>query len=116
ERDLRAAYCAWWEKEAKLVVELPVHKRLMVLRADLLDGFTGALVPLGVLDEFTTGGSVAGWWMDNRHDLKALAAGGFERVLDGGVDTIEAMLEPVEQPNGKLKQPTAVERRKALDH
>jgi type I restriction enzyme M protein len=116
EDELRAAYQQWWDKEAKLVVDLPEHKRLMLLRADLLSGFTGALVPLGVLDEFTTGGIVAGWWMDNRHDLKALAAGGFERVLDGWVDTIEAMLEPVEQPNGKLKQPTAVERRKALDH
>jgi type I restriction enzyme M protein len=116
ESDLRTAYRQWWDKEAKLVVELPEHKKLMLLRADLLSGFTGALVPLGVLDEFTTAGIVAGWWMDNRHDLKALAAGGFERVLDGWVDTIEAMLEPVEQPNGTLKQPTAVERRKALDH
>ncbi|WP_010694415.1 hypothetical protein [Saccharopolyspora spinosa] len=93
-----------------------MHKQLMLLRAGLLSGFTGALVPLGVLDKFTTAGIVAGWWMDNRHDLKALAAGGFERVLEGWVDTIEAMLEPVEQPNGKFKQPTAVERRKALDH
>jgi type I restriction enzyme M protein len=116
ESDLRTAYQQWWDKEAKLIVELPEHKKLMLLRADLLSGFTGALVPLGVLDGFTTAGIVAGWWMDNRHDLKALAAGGFERVLDGWVDTIEAMLEPVEQPNGKLKQPTAVERRKALDH
>jgi type I restriction enzyme M protein len=116
EDELRAAYGDWWGKEAKLVVELPEHKRLMLLRKDLLDGFSGALVPLGVLDEFTTGGIVAGWWMDNRHDLKALAAGGFERVLDGWVDTIEAMLDPVEQPNGKLRKPTAAERRKALDH
>lgn len=116
ESQLRGAYQAWWEKEAKLVVELPVHRRLMLLRKDLLDGFTSALVPVGVLDEFTTAGIIAGWWMDNRHDLKALAAGGFERVLDGWVDTIEAMLEPIEQPNGKLKKPTAAERRKALDH
>lgn len=116
EGELRDAYRQWWDKEAKLVTDLPVHRKLMLLRADLLSGFTGALVPLGVLDKFTTAGIVAGWWMDNRHDLKALAAGGFERVLEGWVDTIEAMLEPIEQPNGKFKQPTAVERRKALDH
>jgi type I restriction enzyme M protein len=116
EEELRRSYRLWWENEAKLIVELPTHKRLMLLRTDLLSGFTSALVPLGVLDEFTTAGIVAGWWMDNRHDLKALAAGGFDRVLDGWTDTIEAMLEPVEQPNGKVKQPTAVERRKALDH
>lgn len=116
EEELRETYEAWWEKEARLIVELPVHKRLMLLRTDLLDGFTGALVPLGLLDEFTMAGVIAGWWMDNRHDLKALAAGGFERVLDGWVDTIEAMLDPIEQPNGKLKKPTAAERRRALDH
>ncbi len=116
EEELRAAYRFWWEAHAKLVEDLPVHRKLMLLRNDLLASFTGALVPLGVLDTFTTAGVIAGWWMDNRHDLKALAAGGFERVLDGWVDSIEAMLEPVEQPNGKLKKPSAAERRKALDH
>ncbi|MCG8921433.1 N-6 DNA methylase [Lentzea sp. CC55] len=116
EEELRQAYRSWWERETKLVKALPVHKRLMVLRGELLTGFTDALVPFGVLDEFTTAGIVAGWWMDTRHDLKALAVGGFERVLDGWVDTIEAMLEPIEQAGGKVKKPTAAERRRALDH
>ncbi|MFC9251203.1 type I restriction-modification system subunit M [Amycolatopsis thailandensis] len=116
EGEVRGAFQTWWEKEAELIKELPRHRKLMFLRTGLLGSFTDAVEPIGTLDEFTTAGIVAGWWMDSRHDLKALAAGGFERVLEGWVDTIEAMLEPVEQPNGKLKQPTAADRRKALDH
>jgi type I restriction enzyme M protein len=116
EAELRSEYRRWWEGHAKLVEELPAHQRLMILREGLLDSFTGALAPLSVLDDFTTAGIIAGWWMDTRHDLKALAAGGFDRVLDGWADTIDAMLEPVELANGKVKKPTAAERRKALNH
>jgi type I restriction enzyme M protein len=116
EAQLRAAYHVWWDEHAKLIVELPDTRQLPRARADLLGSFSTALVPLGVLDEFATEGIVAGWWGDNLYDLKALAAGGFGRVLEGWATTIEAMLTPEPGPDGKLKAKSAAERRKALDH
>ena len=116
EEELRAAYHTWWHEHAKLIAELPDTRQLPKARADLLGSFGAALVPLGVLDEFATGGIVAGWWGDNLHDLKSLAAGGFGRVMEGWATTIEAMLTPVPGPDGKLRAKAATERRKALDH
>jgi type I restriction enzyme M protein len=116
EAQLRAAYHAWWDEHAKLMVELPDTRQLPKARADLLSSFGAALAPLGVLDEFATGGIVAGWWGDNLYDLNALAAGGFGRVVEGLATTIEAMLTPEPRPDGKLKAKSVSERRKALDH
>ena len=116
ENDLRAAYRVWWDEHAKLIVELPDTRQLPKARADLLGSFGAALIPLGVLDEFATGGIVASWWGDNLYDLKALAAGGFGRVIEGWATTIEAMLTPEPGSDGRLKTKPAAERRKALDH
>jgi type I restriction enzyme M protein len=116
EAQLSAAYRTWWDEHAKLIVELPDTRQLPKARADLLGSFGAALVPLGMLDEFATGGIVASWWGDNLYDLKALAAGGFGRVIEGWATTIEAMLTPEPGPDGKLKTKPAAERRKALDH
>lgn len=114
--ELGNAFDDWWTSHTPVISELPNTRHLMNLRAALVDGFTEALAPLGVIDEFDTAGVVADWWMANRYDFKALAAGGYSRVLEGWVASIEAMLEPSEQPNGKRKPPTPAERRRALDH
>jgi type I restriction enzyme M protein len=71
---------------------------------------------MGVVEEFDVRGVIAGWWTANRNDFKALVAGGYDRVLEGWVKSIEAILSPVQQPNGKMRAPTAAERRRALDH
>jgi type I restriction enzyme M protein len=97
-------------------VELPDTCQLPRARADLLGSFGTALVPLGLLDEFATAGIVASWWGDNLYDLKALAAGGFDRVVEGWATTIEAMLTPEPGPDGKMRPKSAADRRKALDH
>jgi type I restriction enzyme M protein len=116
ETDLRAAYRSWWKEHSKLIVELPDTRQLPKARADLLGSFTGAIVPFGILDEFAAGGVVASWWGDALYDLKALAAGGFRRVVEGWAATIEAMLAPEPGSDGKLKAKPATERRKARDH
>jgi type I restriction enzyme M protein len=116
EAELRAAYRAWWDEHAKLIVELPDTRQLSKVRADLLGSFTGAVVPFGILDEFAAGGLVASWWGDTLYDLKGLAAGGFGRVIEGWATSIAAMLAPEPGPDGKLKTKSAAERRKALDH
>ncbi|MBO0803551.1 MAG: SAM-dependent DNA methyltransferase [Nocardiopsaceae bacterium] len=116
EAELRAAYRAWWDEHAKLLVELPDTRQLSKVRADLLDSFTKAVVDFGILDEFAAGGVVASWWGDTQYDLKSLAAGGFGRVVEGWAASIDALLAPDPGPDGKLKTKPAAERRKALDH
>ncbi|WP_369392023.1 N-6 DNA methylase [Streptomyces sp. CG1] len=126
EEQLRAVYEKWWAGHSPLFAELAADQRLMKLRSGLLDGFTEAIGAVGVLDEFTTSGIVADWWNESRYDLKALAAGGFERVLEGWVDSVEAIVEPVvpESPDGdggegkpsRKGTPSVADRRRAMDH
>jgi type I restriction enzyme M protein len=116
EEELRAAYRAWWAEHTKMLVELPDTRQLMTVRADLLGSFSAAFEQFEILGEFATAGIVAAWWGENKYDLQALAAGGFERVIEGWVTTIEATLAPEEGPDGKVKQKPAAERRKALEH
>ncbi len=116
ETQLRDAYRAWWDEHVKLIAELPDTGELMAVRVDLLDSFGAALAPHEILDEFATTGTVAEWWGENKYDLKALTAGGFGRVIEGWVATIEATLAPQRTADGKTKQASAADRRKALDH
>jgi type I restriction enzyme M protein len=116
EAELWKAFHAWWDEHVKLLVELPDTRQLMALRQDLLGSFVTALREFDLLDEFTPAGIIAAWWGGTKHELKALADGGFERVIDGWVTTIEAMLAPDEEPDGRKKQKPAAERRKALGH
>ncbi|MFF0244338.1 type I restriction-modification system subunit M [Streptosporangium sandarakinum] len=116
ERVLAEVLEEWWYEHRSVISVLPAHRRLRDVRSKLLRTFDETLVPIGVVDEFDVRGVIAGWWTANRYDFKALAAGGYDRVLEGWVKSIEAMLSPVRQPNGKMKAPTAAERRRALDH
>jgi type I restriction enzyme M protein len=117
EAELWVAYEGWWMAHRNGLAGLAEHKHLNRLRTDLLGTFSKAVLPVGVLDEFAVGGVIAGWWVEQRNDLKALAAGGFERVLDGWVAVIEAGMEPAEGDGaGRARKPTATERRSAMDH
>lgn len=121
---LRAAYAEWWKSGSGLFGKLAEDGRLMILRAGLLAGFTKAIEAVGVLDEYRTAGIVADWWTHARYDMKALAAGGFGRVLEGWVDSTEAIVRPAEgavSSTGsggvvrKAKSVSASDRRRAMD-
>ncbi|MFJ7772591.1 hypothetical protein ACIQ1J_30440 [Streptomyces sp. NPDC097107] len=119
ESELRETYDEWWSKSSGLFAQLAADRKLMGLRRGLLDGFTAAVGGAGVLDEFTTAGIIAAWWTENRYDMKALAAGGFERVLEGWVDSVEAIVDPAVPGGGaddaKRSSVSPAERRRALD-
>jgi type I restriction enzyme M protein len=94
----------------------------MDLRAGVLAGFTEAIGGVGVLDEYRTAGIIADWWTHARYDMKALAAGGYGRVLEGWVDSTEAIVRPAEGsvsgPSATRKPKTTVsaaDRRRAMD-
>ncbi|MDF2257640.1 type I restriction-modification system subunit M [Streptantibioticus ferralitis] len=129
EAELRETYEKWWADQAAHFTALADNHRLMDLREHLVSGFTEAVGSTGVLDEYTSAGIMADWWTVTRYDLKALAAGGYERVLEGWVDSVETMVEPVvpdtDEPGtgsgserGRTRtksSTTAADRRRAMD-
>ncbi|MFF4671543.1 N-6 DNA methylase [Streptomyces sp. NPDC001279] len=118
ESELRDVYATWWTAHAPLFAGLAADGELMKLRSGLLDSFKKDIGTVGVIDEFTTAGIIADWWSTNRYDMKALAAGGFERVLTGWVDSVEAIVEPVIPDGGtssRKAKVTADDRRRAMD-
>jgi type I restriction enzyme M protein len=119
EAALRTAYAEWWQKGSTLFGRLTEDGKLMDLRAGVLAGFTEAIGGVGVLDEYRTAGIVADWWTHARYDMKALASGGFGRVLEGWVDSTEAIVKPAEGSvsSGSTRKPTisAADRRRAID-
>jgi type I restriction enzyme M protein len=122
EASLRSAYAEWWTKGSTLFVKLAEDGKLMDLRAGVLAGFTEAIGGEGVLDEYRTAGIIADWWTYARYDMKALAAGGFGRVLEGWVDSTEAIVRPAEgsvsSPGATRKPKTTVsaaDRRRAMN-
>jgi type I restriction enzyme M protein len=119
EATLRDAYGTWWEEHAPRFAELTEHRKLMRLRGSLMSGFTRAVGGAGLLDEYTTGGIIADWWTANRYDVKALAAGGFVRVMEGWIDSVEAIVEPADAgaSAGKRKATvSAADRRRAMEY
>ena len=122
ESSLRAAYVQWWTKGSTLFGKLAEDRKLMDLRAGMLAGFTKSIGGVGVLDEYRTAGIIADWWTHVRYDMKALAAGGFRRVLEGWVDSTEAIVRPAEgavSSGGSGRKPkatvSAAGRRRAMD-
>ena len=68
----------------------------MAVRAELLDSFAGALVPVGVLDRFKVDGVIARWWNETQYDLKTLVTLGFEGLVQGWAATVRAGLDETE--------------------
>jgi len=116
EQELHEDYLTWWERHRQVVADLPRTGEPMAVRAELLDTFSAALARHAILDTYATAGTIAEWWGVNKYELMALAAGDFEQVLEGWVSNIEAVLTPQKTADGGTRQPSAGDRRKALDH
>ncbi len=93
EGEMAAAQESWWDEHRKLVIELPSTKRLIAARTELIESFTTALLPVGLLDRFQIAGVIVRWWDDNQYDLRTLATHGFGGVVDGWITTISTALE-----------------------
>lgn len=92
-KEVTDAQGKWWKKHAARVADLPARRDLNAVRRELLDSFTKALLPVGVLDRFTLAGVVATWWTDTLPDLKTLIENGFPGVIDGWIDAIADAVE-----------------------
>lgn len=93
EAELMKAFEAWWTEQAKHLEAVPDNGNLMRLRAHLMKSFREALEPVGLLDRFQVEGIIAAWWNEAQYDLRALAAQGFDGLVDSWVATIEAAFE-----------------------
>lgn len=117
EERLRQAFAEWWGRHRKRLVELPVTRKVMETRAELLDSFVSELLPLKVLDRFELAGIVAAWWGEAQYDIKTLGLNGFEGVVEGWLTTIESAFElDEEEVEYWDKQKVAAEKRKAREH
>ena len=67
---------------------LPQHRQLNRVRAEFLDSFVGALLPLNTLNRFKLAGVIATWWTETLPDFKTLVENGFAGVIEGWVDAI----------------------------
>lgn len=83
----------WWASHTGSVVALPQGRNLNAVRSEFLQGFTVALLPLGILGSFKLSGVVAAWWTDTLPDFKTLMENGFCGVVDGWIDAIADAVE-----------------------
>ena len=90
---LRAALAGWWIAHAPRLADLPQRRDLNAVRAEILDTFGAALLPLATLDRFKLAGVIATWWTDTLPDFKTLLENGFPGVMDGWVDAIADAVE-----------------------
>lgn len=93
------ASATWWEAHHPRLAALPGTNNLFDTRAELLDSFQEALLPVGMLDRFQVAGVVASWWNEIQHDLKTLVALGFCGLVDSWVASIRAAVEGGEAGN-----------------
>jgi type I restriction enzyme M protein len=60
------------------------------------------LEPHGLLNRYQVEGIIAAWWSEVQFELKALAATGFDSLVDGWVTFIQDALEDEEAAGGKF--------------
>ena len=90
---LRDALTLWWISHTGSLIALPQGRNLNAVRSEFLQGFTEALLPLGVLGNFKLSGVVATWWTETLPDFKTLIENGFCGVVDGWIDAISDAVE-----------------------
>jgi type I restriction enzyme M protein len=93
EAALASAFETWWAAHRGRLVALPTTGDLIVTRAELLETFGEALVPVGLLDSFKVSGVIASWWGETQFDLKTLKVQDFPGVIEAWVTTITTALE-----------------------
>jgi len=102
EQGIQTLFDTWWMANQPLLVAVPGSTHLMALRGRLLASFAEALEPHGLLNRYQVEGIIASWWSEVQFELKALAATGFDGLVDGWVAFIQDALEDEEAPGGKF--------------
>ena len=93
EQAARDAYAAWWQAHSPRIAALAGASNAFALRSELLDSFSVALDPVGLLDRFQVRGIVAGFWDQSKFDLLTLMARDAKGVIDAWRSSILTSLE-----------------------
>jgi len=106
EHDLRATFDRWWTANLPVLQGIPGSTQLMTIRAGLLKTFAEALEGAangdGLLNRYQIEGTIAAWWNEVQFELKALAATGFDGLVDGWVAFIQDALQDEDAAGGKF--------------
>ena len=93
EESARETFNAWWNDHSPRIRSLATGKEFVVVRNDLLESFSAALEPLGLLDRFQVAGIIAGFWDSAKYDFLTLMARGFKGVVDAWRTSILTALD-----------------------
>jgi type I restriction enzyme M protein len=106
EQELRDTFGAWWTTSLPVLKAVPGSTQLMTMRAKLLKSFAEALEAGanggGLLTRYQVEGIIASWWNEVQFELKALAATGFDGLVDGWVTFIQDALQDEDTAGGKF--------------
>jgi type I restriction enzyme M protein len=93
ESELTVAFQGWWKQAAARLGGLPSTHDPMKARAEFMESFETALVPVGLLDRFKVSGVLATWWEHSKEEIRTVAERGFEELIDGWVESIRDVIE-----------------------
>lgn len=93
EQAVREAFDAWWQAHSPRITALAGTPSFVGLRNELLQSFSAALEPAGVLGRFQVRGIVAGFWDDAKYEFMTLMARGAKGVVDAWRTSILTALD-----------------------
>ena len=105
ETETIAVFRTWWTRHLPRLADLPRTAEPMILRAEYLQSFQEALLPMGILDRFKVIGALATWWDAARDEIQTISARGFEELVDGWIDLIQDVIEDTESKKSDLFDP-----------
>jgi type I restriction enzyme M protein len=95
EARVRDAVADWWVEVSTRFDGLPEGAGLADLRTELIASFEDALQPVGILNRFQITGVIAEWWFAALPDMKAVAAHGYQGLIEAWESSIlDALAEP----------------------
>jgi len=102
EQAVRDAFDAWWRAHSPRITALAGQSSFVGLRNDLLQSFSAALEPAGVLGRFQVRGIVAGFWDDAKYEFMTLMARGAKGVVDAWRTSILTALNDEQSKDNPL--------------
>jgi type I restriction enzyme M protein len=102
EQELRDTFGRWWTATLPVLISIPGSTEFMAVRTRLLRSFAKAMEPQGLLNVYQVEGIIASWWNEVQFELKALAATGFNGLVDGWVTFIQDALQDEDAAGGRF--------------